>query len=359
MKFEVHHNCEVNGELHQCWSNLARSPLEHPDWLLTWWNVFSLAEDGRTLFLVAVYDNDDTLVGISPLYRQNGILRLLGSGTICTDHQQLIVGTDDPNTSLALIEWLCRRPKDWNLLDLECIDRFSPLELAIDSPAFEKSALGRKTPFVGNCQVALPATWEEYLGQLSKNHRKRCRRWWRSYFESGRITTESTLNGWNEGIAFETLRELHNQRRIEVGDSGFFESPLRAAFLRHAYFALAERKQVEISAIRLDGEVVAVEFELIGTDTIYAYQSCIAMSAKEHSPFYLSLLHRIRSAIESGKTEFDFMRGCEEYKSHWQATTTSTSRIRIRPKNRRGQFTHTSSIILDQSVNLVRQAVGR
>ncbi|MEM7316216.1 MAG: GNAT family N-acetyltransferase, partial [Planctomycetota bacterium] len=168
------------------------------------------------------------------------------------------------------------------------------------------------------------------MALLSKNHRKRCRKWNRQYFESGEIKMHSTLQQWDHDSAFATLVELHSQRRNAVGEQSFFDCPRQSQFLRAAFDALSKEGLVEISGIELHGEMIAVEFELLGNDTVYAYQSGIRESAKEYSPGSLSLLWRIRHAIESGKTTFDFMRGTEEYKSHWKAKTNTTSLIHLR-----------------------------
>ncbi|MEM7316217.1 MAG: hypothetical protein AAF497_24045 [Planctomycetota bacterium] len=152
MDFEIHSHCHPGSVLHEAWSSLAKSPLEHPGWLMTWWDAFSDAKPNRELYLVSVYDNG-RLVGVAPLFTEHRTLRLLGSGRICTDHQQLLIGNDDEAATLELIDWLLEAPVEWQLLELECIDDNSRLATTLNDVELTDSTLLQIGPDTGNCSV--------------------------------------------------------------------------------------------------------------------------------------------------------------------------------------------------------------
>ncbi|TWU39447.1 GNAT family N-acetyltransferase [Novipirellula artificiosorum] len=129
-------------------------------------------------------------------------------------------------------------------------------------------------------------------------------------------------------------------------DSGVFGCDRFRAFLSLAFARLSQLKMAEISAIKLDGEIVAVEFELIGPTTVYAYQAGISETGLQHSAGSLSAMVRIRTAIERGKTKFDFLRGDEPYKFRWGAQTMQTCRLRLRRRSTLGLLAHHANIFL-------------
>ena len=90
MDFAIHNQCERDSKLFADWCAIAGSPMEHPDWLLSWWELYADGLRHAELFLVAVREQD-RLVAIAPLYLSNGVLRLLGDGRVCTDHVDILI----------------------------------------------------------------------------------------------------------------------------------------------------------------------------------------------------------------------------------------------------------------------------
>ena len=172
--------------------------------------------------------------------------------------------------------------------------------------------------------VTLPNTWEAYLTQLSKNHRKRCRRWQRGYFDNGRAVVKTAESPEQLTTGLTILQQLHDSRRRSLGDQGVFERPTFRLFHQDAMERLLADERLRLAWIELDGEPIAVEYQLLSTDTVFAYQSGMDPSAAAHSPGSLSIMASIHWAIESGRTNFDFMRGDESYKASWGAAPHAT-----------------------------------
>ena len=362
MQFLMHNQCPDQGQLYQQWCQLATSPFERPEWLLTWWEVFADRHRGSELVLVGAYEAGQ-LIALAPLYRHHSSLRQLGDGEVCTDHLGLLIGRGSRDVHHQLLRWLHQDAEcHWQMMCLECVDDSSMVWDSVQGSL----GIQRRQPATGNCFLPLPRDFEAYLSSLSKNHRKRCRRWLRHYFESGRARSLSTSpvassgcdQQWASDRAFNTLKNLHEQRRGEI-DGGAFRNPRFTEFLWLAFQRLAALGMAEISAIEVDGVVMAAEFELHSPTTTFAYQSGLATDGLIHDAGSLSLMHRIGNAIARAKSTYDFMRGVESYKFHWGAHVQTTSQIQLWPSNLSGHLACSTAAVVDYSLGLARSIAGR
>lgn len=360
LQFEIATSCEPGTELYEAWSELARSPLEDPSWLLTWWKHFGEIHPERELFVVKLVDHG-RIVGLAPLYRQNDRIRLLGDGKACTDHLDLIIGGGkelERREHTCAQFWMWLRDADWNSIELECIDSYSLVSSLLCELNDEREEfLVQTSTSTGNCFISLPSSWDEFLGSLSKNHRKRCRKWERTYFDSGRAKILSTKDGWALDEAFDTLVRLHEQRRGEIDGGAFRSTPFRS-FLLAAFIRMHHLSMVEIVGLEIDGKVLAVEFELQDSKTCYSYQSGMAPEGLEHSAGSLSIMSRIKFAIQTGRTTYDLMRGTESYKFHWGAAVQPTSNFTLRRGSPANRIIHSTSNLFRFSKSLAKQLVS-
>jgi len=320
------------------WRSLAANPMASPDWLMPWWENYSSSDD--TLQLVA-FTNQDELVALAPLYLENGRdFKLLGSGKVCSDHSELLIGESTwvNQAESQLLDWLASdQAPQWRSLQLEAIDSDSQTVKIADQWSSQLSVSNQ--PGEPICAIELPEDWDQYLKSLSKNHRKRVRRWLRQHVESDQIQRRSTASGWNLEEAYECLIHLHNLRRSELPDKGAFECEQFLNFHKDAFYRLAQQDQAAISAIFIDERPIAIEYELTNQDSVFAYQSGVDINSGElSSPGSISVLLRLQSAITSGKKTFDLMRGDEDYKSHWKADRAITRNITMWPRNRAGNI---------------------
>ncbi len=170
------------------WDQLSvPSPMQSHEWLSSWWECHD--SEGRELFVVTMREHGN-LVGVAPWYiqcvRERRALRWLGDGHACSDHASLIVrATHATAVPAAMADLLLTHLRnEWLQLSLESIDiddththRFIE---SLQNQGCPKSL--RREP--GSCYVDLPSTWNDYLMDISKNHRKRCRRWEKEFFQT-------------------------------------------------------------------------------------------------------------------------------------------------------------------------------
>jgi len=177
-------------ELVPAWRRLlARAsnaqPVLTPLWLLTWWAQFG-GGDGRMLRVVVVEDSGE-LVGLVPLLLRTGTHRrvipvrrveLLGSGEDEADE----IGSDYLGglavngrhhevaraTALAFVEGALG---EWDELRMPAMSGDDALVPELRE-AFRARGIAAEVTTTGQCPfIALPATWDGYLGALGSSRR--------------------------------------------------------------------------------------------------------------------------------------------------------------------------------------------
>jgi len=331
------------------WETLAANqPMMSPQWIIPWWQSYQDVVDGE-LCLLAGLSDDDRLIGIAPFYvaNQNGRtkkLRLLGDGHICSDHMTLLSQSGRGGQFVSRVsEWLlCEVGNTWDTAELECIDAHDVEMLnLIDRIGKEELSIYRR-PATSSWKVELPKTWEEYLSRLSKNHRKRCRRWYRNWIDSGKLQHTSITRVDEFDGAFQDLCRLHNARRNFLGSPGAFESEAFLSFHEKSGRELMSQDRLRINLLVSDDKPMAAEYQLTSADTVYSYQSGVDPEFLEIGAGNISLMMAMKSAIDDGYCTFDFLRGSEVYKKSWAADEIKTLDIHVLQKTLNGSLTHAS-----------------
>ncbi len=302
------------------------SPMQSPDWLIPWWETFGGMNDLREarLCVLAVYDGT-ALVAIAPWYlshnwREGICLRFLGDGLVSGDHSTIVVGIQDrERVRRALSHWLsCEAGRRWQTIHFEGIDAHDTIVAALAHELEDEGCEVYTRPTIGTWSVDLPETWDDYLTTVSRNQRKRMRRWRRTYFESGRArvvyTPEASIDR-----AWMRMSDLNCQRRLVVGGRSAFSDQNFQRFHLGVLPTLLRSGKAQLRELLIDGQSVAVEYVLCHNDTVFCYQS--GMETTESGDGYgnLSVLALFHDAIESGYRRIDFLRGDEDYKRHWGA----------------------------------------
>jgi CelD/BcsL family acetyltransferase involved in cellulose biosynthesis len=295
--------------------DVAATPFESPGWLLPWTR--HLWGGGR-IRVLAVRDGRD-LVGLAPLFfwgygGHPEIIRvsLLGAGI--TDHLGMLAAPGfEMEAALLVFDRLAATHGEWHVCDFEELHPGSPLLRAGLPPAFT----GRDTPG-GVCPVlTLPATLDELYAGLQPKFRRNLR------VAEERLRGEGAefVRGEPEDTAefMRALFRLHAARWRERSEAGMLATDALQQFHLDAAARLASHGLLRLSAIRLHGEIIAVQYNLRREQRVYAYLSGFDPAHARNSPGAALLAFAIRSALEEGATEIDFLRKREEFKYQWGA----------------------------------------
>ena len=350
MKVAVVDELETLNDLELQWSRLADDlPFCHPGWMLPWWNVYGQLPD-RKLFVVCVSSDDGELVGLAPWYRQRAsiggcIVKFLGSGEVCSDYLTVLSAPGQESAvAQQLAAWLADasgRQNDWGQLQFESVPEFGVDVLTGLIEELESQKIGTcNTPSDSCWRIQLPSNMDAYLQTLSRRQRYQIRRGYRREIESGNVTVDIATSPEQLLDCWPTLVDLHQRRREALGEPGCFACANFTKFLHNATLKLGESGKAAIFVLKEDQRPLAVEHQLIGSKTVYAYQSGLDPDRMDIAPGKLANYVTIQSAIYQKKTQFDFLRGDEPYKSLWRAQPIPCKDIRVISNRMSAQVKH-------------------
>lgn len=343
------------------WNALAEGmPLRSYDWLATWWRHYGAPMDSSTngagerqLFLLVVASNRGTntprqgscdaserIIGIAPWYIERvplkgNVIRSLGSGEVCTDHLSILCQPSDlDEVTKSIAELLASDFTEWDQLELASTDANDPALARLLAQLQSQDCTSSRQPSDSCWILDLPSSWEEYLSELSKSHRKQLRQLERRVLDSDRTRWHrvQTIQDFDE--AWPILVNLHQQRRRALNEPGCFASRQFHDFHRDVATRLLERGQLRLSWLDLDGSAAAAEYHLADECTTYAYQGGVDPTRLHDEPGRLSTILYLKAAIDEGHRHVDFLRGDEPYKAHWRATPRPTCNLRVVPNRR-------------------------
>lgn len=332
------------------WRELSLpTPMQSPSWLLSWWEAFGEEDSSYELATLALRDADDRLVGLAPFYvRRRPVvgptLRLLGDGRASTDHHTILCRTpeDEPAVVRAVADWMIDTAGEaWRRVRFEALDADDRAMNHLERLLGEAGLDTQRIDDLGNFPVQLAAEgeapdWEAYLATLSKNRRKRLRKWTREKFDTWEATVRVVHTEADREATWPLLVDLHRQRRLGMGEEGVFDEPRFNRFHQLASRRLLEERRLYLAVLELDGEPVAIEYSLQdrpgeGANAVYAYQGGIAATALDQDAGHLSLLALARHALGTGRTRLDLLRGDEPYKLSWGAKHRPATTLHARP----------------------------
>lgn len=327
------------------------TPMQSPAWLTSWWEAYGEADAACELATLALRDDAGTLVGLAPWYVRNRslvgrTLRLLGDGRASTDHQTLLCRSpeDEPAVVKAVADWLIETAsQSWRRVRFEALDADDRAMNHLERLLGEAGLDSERIEDLGSFPAAMAdhdvePTWGNYLGTLSKNRRKKLRRWQRDWFDTGRATIRVAQTEADRQELWPLLVRLHAERREGMGCEGVFDESHFDRFHRLASERLFAEGQVYLALLELDGEPAAIEYALQDNHAIYAYQGGIAEAALELDAGHLSMMALARHALESGRTRLDLLRGDEPYKLSWGAIHRPATTLHVRPRDTAGRL---------------------
>ncbi|WP_432546799.1 GNAT family N-acetyltransferase [Kineococcus sp. SYSU DK004] len=229
------------------------------------------------------------------------------------------------------------------LLDLEQVPADDPLlePLAQWARARERSV--RLVPQAVVHAVPLPATVAEHDAALGRRVRHEERRQWRRLAAAGRLEVVDDLlaralapAAGDAAAEAEAVAALVDE--LAAVDAAHPRAaarrrPWRGASGRTLTDVLREapRPVVQLSGLRVDGELAAYTLCFAGPRALHGYLQSYRARWAPYGPGTLLLLRARRRAVLSGYRELDLLRGEEAYKRRMERTTRRTVRVVVVP----------------------------
>ena len=317
------------------WDALAgENPFLSWDWAETWWRHYQSPQ--TKLFTLAVRDDAHRLVGIAPWILRNSlsrgrVIRFIGSNEVCGDRLRILTQLGYERSVMQEISnWLATDARrEWDLVELTGVEQ-------------SNADIGTLTNLLGsrgnqihvqqdlNCwKIELPSSWEDYLMTLFRSRRNRTRRMLKNVVDAGLGEQCVATSPEEFELGFDVLIDLHQKRRNELGEPGCFASDRYHSF--HYEFAarMLRQNRLRLCWLELAGRPAAVEYSILGTETIYNYQSGFEPALAAEHPGWLNLAMTLRWAIGAGFKSFDMLRGDESYKASFGARPDRLVQVRI------------------------------
>ena len=295
-------------------------PFLRHEYLAAWTQTRGGGEWRELEVAVVTARQDGRLAGIAPLFLDRSTtpprLMLLGSIEI-SDYLDLLASPADLQPFVdGLLPFLASAIPGWGTLDLYNLLEDSPTLAALETAA-RRMGWGYAAGQISHAPtIHLPGDWETYLAGIDKKQRHEIRRKMRRLEESGVparwyiVQDAAGLEG--EIDAFLALME---------------QDPAKAAFLTPAMrqqMRLALRCAfaegcLQLAFLEINGRKAAAYLSFDYLNRLWIYNSGLDRSFMEYSPGWVLLGYLLKWANENQRTEFDFMRGDEDYKYRFGA----------------------------------------
>ena len=291
-----------------------------PGWLKVWWDVFG---SDQTAYLCGVRDKDE-LIGIAPFVIQGKTARLMGDPDVC-DCLDVIIA---PGSAEVFFQNLIPHLKQNAItrLDLGALRGDSNVMRYLVPMAEDLNCEVVFKAEAASMELELPATWNDFLYQLTGKERHELRRKLRRLKEAARTNFRVIENPAEVGKGIDTFLALFKLNR---SDKANFMTDQRASFFRALAEEMAEARILKIFFLDLDDIPAAAVMCFDYLSTRYLYNNGYDSRHQSLSIGLLSKIMTIEDSIQSGKTRYDFLKGTESYKLRLGGKPVQLYRCRI------------------------------
>lgn len=345
-RFERAANCRELLDNVSLWDSLAGDwPLRLAAWLGTWWDHFGDLD--RSFFIVARDDND-SVRGILPLYRETphrNLLRFVGQGLACSDGLSVLSAAHDAESiGFEMGYWFATHrdcAKQWQLMDLDGVIAGDQGMIAFAKGLSAGGASIHVQSRMHTWFKPVTDSWEDYLSSLSKPRRRSTKKLAAKIDETPSLSRHVSVDQTELRSDLDAMIDLHQRRWNALGQPGSFADPLFREFIHDSASRFMRCGRLRMQSLRLDGEVIAGELQMSGVDgalTVYSTGMNTQFAALE--PGRIMSIETIRHAYQNALPGIDYLRGDEPYKAQLGAEPRRIARLRVVPGTAWGRLHH-------------------
>lgn len=270
---------------------------------------------------------------------------------------------ESANVCAALSSALRARAHEWDVLDL----RYLPEDAAAAALAEEdntRTGLAcTHTSWDANAFIDLTEPWDAFYGRRSRSLKKannlaanRLRRagslemYW---VRRGERTTPGQLDAVLEELVAVSARSWKGETGLTL------DNARPGAFIRRLTRHATERGWLSMWCLRLDGKPVAMEYQLICGDEVFALRADFDRALEAISPgSYLSvqLLHQL---FASGLRRYWLGPGSNPYKARWTEQSETLYRVSAFSPTARGQLYRLNEQVVRPAARKARATLRR
>ena len=319
----------------QEWNDLLRgsvsdNPFLRYEYQRAWWEHRGGGEWKQAELVLVTAREDENLIGIAPLFiaEYDGQPALLLNGSIeISDYLDLIVQTDDHARFITgLLDFLASSLTDnWSGLDWYNLPDTSPTLAALQAESTQRGWTHHEEMYRPTPRIALNGDFDEYLSRVEKKQRHEIRRKMRRAEESGRGVRWFISDMADVESEIDAFLGLMEQ---DQGKAGFLHDPMRVQ-IRAIIRAAHENGWLWLAFLEAEGQRIAAYLNFDYNNKLWGYNAGVNRDFMDLSPGWVLLSHVLQWACENKRTEFDFMRGDEEYKYRFGAVNQYVMRVKL------------------------------
>ena len=333
MKYTLHKDfSEINT---QEWNDLVQgsvsdNPFLRYEYQRAWWEHRGGGEWANAQLVLVTAREDEKLIGIAPLFisEYDGQPALLLNGSIeISDYLDLIVRMDHhAHFITGLLDFLASSLADsWRGLDWYNLPDSSPTLAALKAESAQRGWTHLEEMYRPTPRIALNGDFDEYLSRVEKKQRHEIRRKIRRAEESERGVRWFISDMADVDAEIDAFLGLMEQ---DQGKAGFLQESMRdqmRAVIRTAH----ENGWLWLAFLEADGQRIAAALNFDYNNKLWGYNAGVNRAFMDLSPGWVLLGYVLQWCCENKRTEFDFMRGDEEYKYRFGAVNQYVMRVKL------------------------------
>ena len=299
------------------------SPFQSWEWNWTWWKHFG----GRQRLQILTFREGGRLVGVAPYFRKRiapppFTLSMLvplgwegyGQANGLTEQWELLFPPARRDELLtALTRWL--RREQWSATLLPSCASDLPLSRWMEEHVAFR---GKGVVFTYR---RLPDCWDDLVRGLGKSMRDNVKYYPRLMQRHGHTYAFDVARTAEEVAAcLPVLYDLHRARAradMRVPHPDYFEVSHRRDFMTELAPLLAERDQLRVGILRINGEPVAAQMWLERGRVMFVYYSGYRIPWAKHSVALITTMEAFRDAMDRGINQVEFLAGGGFPKERW------------------------------------------
>lgn len=295
-----------------------------PEWFLAWQ---SLNGDRDSPYVIVVRDRSGLLRGVLPLVaRRHGPFRMLrfAGGALGDRFEPATDPSERTRVAAAAAAVLHERRREWSGLVLDWVDDGEQWLPALLGPPHRRLAVTRLRATPLPYLDLSGRSWDDYLASRSRNFRSQLGRRRRALERDHDVVVHRVTDPAEVDQRAAALFALHERRWEERGASSLV-AVRRQEFLRDFAGRALEAGWLRLWFLELDGAPVAAWLGWrIGERYAY-YQAGLDPAYADYSTGFVLLARTLEEAFAERASEYDFLRGDEEYKQRFTDTSRQAS----------------------------------
>jgi FixJ family two-component response regulator len=325
-----------------------RTPFTSPLWTTLWWRHLRQARPliRQEFFAHIVRDDAGRLLAIVPLMITHrpgsGPLRLRllqffgGADGSITEHRCILCREQDESRVVrALASYLHDCKEKWDLFVWTGIRH---TEIAHHGPA-SLLKVYKKMPYY---LVPLPDSWEKFRSGLSANTKEAIRKCYRHLARDGHsFAFRAVSRPADIPRSLKCLLALHSERaqlKYATRHRDLFAKPSHQTFIAEVAHATAERNQLRIFELEVDGKIVASRMAFLLGDELYLYYSGYDLEWRKHSIMTTLMCECFKWAIQSKVKVVNLSKGKDASKLRWRGREVAFHDTLLMAPTRRGDL---------------------